>query len=249
MSYAHSSTFRYNLRHNDGPSQTLQVRIGYLSRLISEPPSHGRHYRVLEENYSTTIEEAQFPLPHRELQDPLLCQTYISQLLSPFNLGNLTCATLARKITAFLTRLVARNHETTFHVVAEIDYIRLFWPIHHSSSVSSVGLINNGSGDVMVEETVILEDTPARRAMVARGDREKRAAPAAVIERLKKEKFDGFGREELGDCSVCYEELNGTGGNGKEVCKIPCGHVYHKSCILSWVQKNNSCPLCRRKLE
>lgn len=69
----------------------------------------------------------------------------------------------------------------------------------------------------------------------------------AAIERLMMmEKFDGFeeGRE-LGDCCICYEELK---GEEKEVSRIGCGHVYHKSCIINWVLRNDSCPLCRSKI-
>ncbi|KAG6605223.1 putative E3 ubiquitin-protein ligase XERICO, partial [Cucurbita argyrosperma subsp. sororia] len=71
-------------------------------------------------------------------------------------------------------------------------------------------------------------------------------APASAIERLQREEFDGLREEEEeGDCSVCCEALKGE----EEVSRIPCGHVYHKCCILKWVQMSNSCPLCRTKLE
>ncbi|XP_023006824.1 RING-H2 finger protein ATL16-like [Cucurbita maxima] len=71
-------------------------------------------------------------------------------------------------------------------------------------------------------------------------------APASAIERLQRQKFDGLREEEEeGDCSVCCEALRGE----EEVSRIPCGHVYHKCCILKWLQISNSCPLCRTKLE
>ncbi|KAE8650921.1 E3 ubiquitin-protein ligase RNF181 homolog [Cucumis sativus] len=90
---------------------------------------------------------------------------------------------------------------------------------------------------VMGEETVILEEDPARRR-----------AQEKAIERLTiSEKDDGlFEGEELGDCCICCEELNG--GEKKKVCRIKCGHVYHRCCILTWVRTKLSCPLCRRKI-
>ena len=71
-------------------------------------------------------------------------------------------------------------------------------------------------------------------------------APASAIERLQRQKFDGLREEEEeGDCSVCCESLKGE----EEVSRIPCGHVYHKCCILKWLEMSNSCPLCRTQLE
>ena len=75
--------------------------------------------------------------------------------------------------------------------------------------------------------------------------RKQEPAAAWVLERVMREEFDGFRAEEAGDCSVCCDELRGE----TEVRRLPCGHVFHKSCILNWLQLTNSCPLCRAKLE
>ncbi|WCJ42554.1 RING/U-box superfamily protein [Euphorbia peplus] len=42
-------------------------------------------------------------------------------------------------------------------------------------------------------------------------------------------------------CSVCMENF-GSGSIGK---RVPCGHVFHVSCISSWLSNCDSCPLCR----
>ena len=42
-------------------------------------------------------------------------------------------------------------------------------------------------------------------------------------------------------CSVCLEEYN----SNTKICILPCGHIYHKKCILEWYNKDKSCPLCR----
>ena len=41
-------------------------------------------------------------------------------------------------------------------------------------------------------------------------------------------------------CSICYEV------DKKTCCALPCGHKFHKHCVLPWIKKHNTCPLCRR---
>ena len=47
--------------------------------------------------------------------------------------------------------------------------------------------------------------------------------------------------EEYNDlCIVCREDLM-----NRNCRKLPCGHIYHTSCLKSWFQRKQSCPLCR----
>ncbi|XP_044259002.1 E3 ubiquitin-protein ligase RNF181-like [Tribolium madens] len=45
-------------------------------------------------------------------------------------------------------------------------------------------------------------------------------------------------------CPVCLKEH----GEGETVKKMPCNHTFHAECILPWLEKTNSCPLCRFEL-
>ncbi|XP_002038217.2 E3 ubiquitin-protein ligase RNF181 homolog isoform X3 [Drosophila sechellia] len=53
--------------------------------------------------------------------------------------------------------------------------------------------------------------------------------------------------EEDGDleCSVCKEPAEA----GQKYRILPCKHEFHEECILLWLKKTNSCPLCRYELE
>ncbi|CAH2069916.1 unnamed protein product [Thlaspi arvense] len=43
------------------------------------------------------------------------------------------------------------------------------------------------------------------------------------------------------DCPICLTGLSG------EVCRMElrCTHVFHKRCVMKWLKKNSSCPICR----
>lgn len=45
-------------------------------------------------------------------------------------------------------------------------------------------------------------------------------------------------------CSICMDEFEvGTGAS-----QLPCDHFFHKDCIVPWLNRSNTCPLCRHKL-
>lgn len=47
------------------------------------------------------------------------------------------------------------------------------------------------------------------------------------------------------ECPVCQDEFE----VGVSKChKLPCGHLFHPSCIVPWLQTNNTCPCCRLAL-
>ncbi|KAJ6924177.1 E3 ubiquitin-protein ligase SGR9 [Populus alba x Populus x berolinensis] len=69
--------------------------------------------------------------------------------------------------------------------------------------------------------------------------REVAAAPAAVVA-LPAVEVRGDG----GECVICREKM----GGGRDVCELPCEHLFHWMCILPWLKKTNTCPCCRFQL-
>lgn len=46
------------------------------------------------------------------------------------------------------------------------------------------------------------------------------------------------------NCPICRDSSTEVSG----FVKIKCNHIFHKSCILDWVQLSMTCPMCRVKL-
>lgn len=48
-----------------------------------------------------------------------------------------------------------------------------------------------------------------------------------------------------GVCTVCLEPFDA----GKGAKRMPCGHLYHDTCISTWLAQDRSCPICRCPLK
>ena len=51
-------------------------------------------------------------------------------------------------------------------------------------------------------------------------------------------------REPTRECSICQEAM----AVGQAVLKLHCRHVYHDTCLATWLRTKNTCPLCREEL-
>eukprot|EP00004_Rigifila_ramosa_P004587 TRINITY_DN15079_c0_g1_i1.p1 TRINITY_DN15079_c0_g1~~TRINITY_DN15079_c0_g1_i1.p1 ORF type:complete len:265 (+),score=33.57 TRINITY_DN15079_c0_g1_i1:3-797(+) len=45
-------------------------------------------------------------------------------------------------------------------------------------------------------------------------------------------------------CPICQEVFP----RRARAKQMPCGHLFHEECLLSWLEKRNSCPVCRKTL-
>ncbi|KAL1565960.1 RING-type E3 ubiquitin transferase [Salvia divinorum] len=73
------------------------------------------------------------------------------------------------------------------------------------------------------------------------GGGEGRAAAAAAAAVVALPSVSAGGGEE---CAICREEMR----EGRDVCELPCNHLFHWICILRWLEKTHTCPCCRRRL-
>ena len=62
-----------------------------------------------------------------------------------------------------------------------------------------------------------------------------------VIAKVKKNIIPFEEVDKSSTCSICLEEFNSE----KEIAFLDCKHIYHMECIIEWINKEPSCPLCR----
>ncbi|XP_037622255.1 E3 ubiquitin-protein ligase AMFR-like [Sebastes umbrosus] len=44
------------------------------------------------------------------------------------------------------------------------------------------------------------------------------------------------------DCAICWDVMS-------TARKLPCGHLFHSTCLRSWLEQDTSCPTCRMSLD
>lgn len=68
-------------------------------------------------------------------------------------------------------------------------------------------------------------------------------ASKSAIEELEKVKLDSLESATTHglSCAICKEGFD----QEDEATRLPCLHIYHRDCIVPWLEMNNKCPLCR----
>lgn len=51
-------------------------------------------------------------------------------------------------------------------------------------------------------------------------------------------------KNEKPNCCICITDIN----IGELTLMLPCGHMFHDACCVNWLEKNNTCPVCRFEL-
>ncbi|KAK0413448.1 hypothetical protein QR680_006813 [Steinernema hermaphroditum] len=63
------------------------------------------------------------------------------------------------------------------------------------------------------------------------------------IERLPMTKVTAEQTDKL--CTTCRDNLH----EGEEVGRLDCGHLFHRPCIVPWLQRHSTCPVCRDRID
>lgn len=104
-----------------------------------------------------------------------------------------------------------------------IDFARSI--VHQDSSVIPLVV----SIEAEVSEEAAMSEAVTRYI----NDQVVQQVPAA----LKRTIIEGHSKQ----CVICLEEMAIL----SEAACMPCSHVYHQDCIVTWLERSNVCPLCR----
>eukprot|EP01016_Furgasonia_blochmanni_P009967 TRINITY_DN1417_c0_g1_i4.p1 TRINITY_DN1417_c0_g1~~TRINITY_DN1417_c0_g1_i4.p1 ORF type:complete len:198 (-),score=11.48 TRINITY_DN1417_c0_g1_i4:285-878(-) len=69
-------------------------------------------------------------------------------------------------------------------------------------------------------------------------------ASREIVETLPYLKYQKEVNGNMEECTVCREEFK----EAEEVREMPCKHIFHGECLLTWLREKNSCPTCRYEL-
>jgi hypothetical protein len=106
---------------------------------------------------------------------------------------------------------------------------------------SSAYAYNVQDGHFILHENIgqVNQQVPTRRSDIGGGTRKQFEATLekVIIQQVPTD-------SEAMTCSICLVEFS----VGLEAVRLPspCSHVYHKDCILEWLDRSSTCPLCRR---
>ena len=65
-----------------------------------------------------------------------------------------------------------------------------------------------------------------------------------TVETLRYKRPATVNANEEEKCTICIGEFK----DNERVKKLPCRHVYHPTCIDTWLARNAHCPLCKRRV-
>ena len=81
-----------------------------------------------------------------------------------------------------------------------------------------------------------------RQAIEASRSRGNPPASQFAIDHLKETTTEDESKEA---CTVCQDLVE----KGAITLTMPCGHFFHKACLMPWLQEHNTCPVCRCEVE
>jgi len=68
-----------------------------------------------------------------------------------------------------------------------------------------------------------------------------------ILDMLPETTLDNVSKlpEEKRSCVICISNFD----NGDKVLTIPCYHLFHTTCLKNWFKTNNTCPICKFKID
>lgn len=171
-------------------------------------------------------------VPLTLLGHPHLLQTFIESSLAGLNAEPNSLQGISRGIASFIDDVVG-GYVKEFYVGVDLEIIEAEVVQHEP-----------------VHLRLLLQEYQARLrgAAVPMTLEEPRGASRESVQRLRATSFIASEAATLGPCTICLEDLAESEGQKRSIITMPCDHLFHDSCILTWLERNRGCPLCRREV-
>ena len=210
------------------------------------------------------IESISFPT--HVLRDPSLCELHVQNFIAQSALSQLPLMGVIHQLAQRMVTTVARLDREAAEACRDYTGHGYLLLAEMEIVTTTVNLIdvenyfledeetfvvprdnNAGAEFELLDEQVLINATSSSRASSSEGVPRTRRHQLQPIEKLRKTEHElvVVGGDQLDECccSICLE---------MNLCdmlvRFGCNHVYHKTCILKWLDKHDSCPLCRRQL-
>ncbi|KAF8035280.1 hypothetical protein BT93_C1337 [Corymbia citriodora subsp. variegata] len=181
-------------------------------------------------------------------------QVFIDQLGAPVIFEDTKLSELSQSLEMPLCILPWQSLCETHmeRVLADLQVHHSFWAdiirailrtVHAASPNGHGGFDMNVNLQLATKDEVGIDDVEDATIAGYEVNPVTRGVSRNTIEKLERESC--LVREGDGCCSICLEELNGA----EKVIDTPCSHLFHNRCIVKWLERNDSCPLCRSKVE
>ncbi|XP_028776318.1 E3 ubiquitin-protein ligase TTC3-like [Neltuma alba] len=108
---------------------------------------------------------------------------------------------------------------------------------------SARNMLNNTHKD----QKILFMAVAAEASLEALANQSLMAVPAtkSFIEELETVKVEEEEEKLISNCAICLEDFK---VGFLEVTRLPCSHLFHKACIVEWLQSDGICPLCRFRM-
>lgn len=70
-------------------------------------------------------------------------------------------------------------------------------------------------------------------------------ADTKIVENLITNELKDINKFPTKECRICLQEFK----NGDYYIILPCIHFFHNNCIKTWMERNNTCPICKYLLK
>ncbi|KAK3010439.1 hypothetical protein RJ639_012200 [Escallonia herrerae] len=181
---------------------------------------------------------------HKEiLLNPVSMQRLVFQVaLKEYTMSPVACSRLAAEISTKLFSRFRFTPETILHsrtchhikIVVEVDRREtLVYTLEESNALEGLGICGTNMENLDFEEEDGDEEEEEKEE--EEGEAYGEVAALTVVQALD-------GNVAKGGCSICLASKFSV---ETVVAKLPCAHMFHRDCILPWLSKSNTCPMCR----